>query len=88
MIAATKSSTGMGRRLYALTFVYCLLILSFAIQPVLWVAIPSLLLAGLVGSYAFSGNNALIQQRITDEVRGRVMGTYFLTWGLMPIGAL
>ncbi len=88
MIAATRSNVGMGRRLYILTFIYCLLILSFAIHPVIWVAIPSLLLAGLVGSYAFSGNNALIQQRITDEVRGRVMGTYLLTWGLMPLGAL
>ena len=88
MIAATRSNVGMGRRLYILTFIYCLLILSFSIHPVIWVAIPSLLLAGLVGSYAFSGNNALIQQRITDDVRGRVMGTYLLTWGLMPLGAL
>jgi predicted MFS family arabinose efflux permease len=88
LIAATRTNTGMGRRLYLLTFIYCLLILAFAIHPEIWVAIPSLFLAGLVGSYAFSGNNALIQQRITDEVRGRVMGTYLLTWGLMPIGAL
>ena len=79
----------MGQRLYILTFIYCLLILCFSIHPVIWaVAIPILLLAGLVGSYAFSGNNALIQQRITDDVRGRVMGTYLLTWGLMPLGAL
>ena len=25
---------------------------------------------------------------LTDDVRGRVMGVYMLTWGLMPIGAL
>jgi MFS family permease len=87
-VAATKSSAGMGRRLYRLTFVYCLLMVGFASYPVIWLAIPILISAGLVGSYAFSGNNALIQQRITDEVRGRVMGTYLLTWGLMPVGAL
>ena len=88
MVAATKTSDGMGIRLYRLTFVYCLMLVAFSIYPSWWVAIPSLCLAGLVGSYAFSGNNALVQQRISDEVRGRVMGTYLLTWGLMPLGAL
>ena len=88
MVASTKSSVGMGRTLYRLTFLYCLLMVAFAAYPVLWSAIPILISAGMVGSYAFSGNNALIQQRITDDVRGRVMGTYLLTWGLMPVGAL
>jgi MFS family permease len=88
MVAATKTSEGMGIRLYRLTFLYCLMLVAFSIYPSWWVAIPSLCLAGLVGSYAFSGNNALVQQRISDEVRGRVMGTYLLTWGLMPLGAL
>jgi MFS family permease len=88
MVAATRTSEGMGIRLYRLTFLYCLMLVAFSIYPSWWVAIPSLCLAGLVGSYAFSGNNALVQQRISDEVRGRVMGTYLLTWGLMPLGAL
>jgi hypothetical protein len=35
-----------------------------------------------------SGNNALVQHRVTDDVRGRVMGAYMLTWGLMPLGSL
>jgi hypothetical protein len=64
------------------------LLIAFAALPVIWLSVPILLEAGLVGSYAFSGNNALLQQRITDDVRGRVMGTYLLTWGLMPLGAL
>jgi predicted MFS family arabinose efflux permease len=88
MVAATRESDGMGRRLYRLTFLYCLMLVAFSVYPSWWVAIPSLCLAGLVGSYAFSGNNALVQQRISDDVRGRVMGTYLLTWGLMPLGAL
>jgi hypothetical protein len=35
-----------------------------------------------------SANNVLLQHRISDEFRGRVMGAYMLTWGLMPLGAL
>ena len=35
-----------------------------------------------------SANNAVLQHRIADDIRGRVMGVYLLTWGLMPLGAL
>ena len=48
MIASTSTSTGIGRRLYTLTFLYCLLMLVFAAYPVLWLAIPLLAAAGLV----------------------------------------
>jgi MFS family permease len=88
LIASTKSGHGIGARLYALSISYCVLLIAFAAFPIIWLSVPILLGAGLVGSYAFSGNNALLQQRITDDVRGRVMGTYLLTWGLMPLGAL
>jgi len=35
-----------------------------------------------------SVNNTLIQMNITDEVRGRVMSVYMMTFGLMPLGTL
>lgn len=35
-----------------------------------------------------STNNALLQLRIDDDVRGRVMATYMMTFGLLPLGAL
>ncbi len=30
----------------------------------------------------------IVQLNITDEVRGRVMSVYMMTFGLMPLGAL
>lgn len=88
LIASAPAGPGVGRRLFDLTILYCLFMLVFAAFPIVWLAAPLLAGAGLVGTYAFSGNNALIQRRISDDVRGRVMGTYLLTWGLMPVGAL
>jgi MFS family permease len=88
LIASRASSSGMGRQLYRLTFLYCAVMVVFAAVPNLLVVLPMLAIAGFVGSYAFAGNNALVQGRIDDEVRGRVMGTYLLTWGLMPVGSL
>jgi MFS family permease len=88
MIASLKSMHGIGSRLYTWTGAYCVSLMGFALVPHLITGIPLLAAAGLIGSFVFSANNSLMQQRITDDVRGRVMGTYILTWGLMPIGAL
>ena len=53
-----------------------------------WLSLPLLVCAGLMGSSFMSTGNVLMQQRIGDDVRGRVMGAYLLTFGLMPLGAL
>ena len=45
-------------------------------------------LAGVLGAAFMSGNNALLQHRVSDDIRGRVMGAYMLTWGFMPLGSL
>ncbi|HQY32091.1 MAG TPA: MFS transporter [Thermomicrobiales bacterium] len=88
MIASRRSLAGIGSGLYLWTGVYCLCLMGFSLFPHVISGITLLAAAGLIGSFVFSANNALMQARITDDVRGRVMGTYILTWGLMPIGAL
>jgi MFS family permease len=50
-----------------------------------------LLLLGIVGaasSACMSLNNTLLQVNSQDELRGRVMSVYMMTWGLMPLGTL
>ncbi|MCC6791950.1 MAG: MFS transporter [Thermomicrobiales bacterium] len=88
VVASGRQQHGMGRMLVAGAVSYSLVISLFALSASVWLSVPALIVAGLLGSYFMSSNNALIQHRITDDVRGRVMGTYMLTWGLMPLGAL
>lgn len=88
IVASARQQRGNGQKLVLYTLAYGLVIIVFAASNVVWLSIPVLVIAGLFGSYFMSSNNAMIQLRITDEVRGRVMGTYMLTWGLMPLGAL
>jgi predicted MFS family arabinose efflux permease len=88
MVAGGRQERNMGRMLVAGAICYSLVISIFGLSSAVWLSIPALIVAGLIGSYFMSSNNALIQHRITDDVRGRVMGTYMLTWGLMPLGAL
>ena len=35
-----------------------------------------------------ASNNTLVQVATPDELRGRVMSVYMMTWGLMPLGSL
>lgn len=88
MVASARQRSRAGRTLITWTIAYGVTISLFAISPVVWLSIPILVVAGLLGSYFMSSNNAMIQHLITDDIRGRVMGTYMLTWGLMPLGAL
>jgi len=43
---------------------------------------------GLVAAVMLSTNMAIIQLRIGDDVRGRVLGAYSLGFGLLPVAAL
>ena len=52
------------------------------------VAIPFLLIIGLISSVYMSLNMTLTQLIATPEMRGRVMSIMMMTFGLMPIGAL
>src|SRR5688572_3569123 len=88
LVASAAKSEGSGRLLLGMTVLYGLPIIGVALSRTLWITLPLLFIAGMLGAAFMSGNNALVQHRVTDDVRGRVMGAYMLTWGLMPLGSL
>jgi predicted MFS family arabinose efflux permease len=88
LVAGAARSEGTGRLLLGMTVLYGLPIVGVALSSTLWITLPMLFIAGMLGAAFMSGNNALVQHRVTDDVRGRVMGAYMLTWGLMPLGSL
>jgi predicted MFS family arabinose efflux permease len=51
----------------------------------------SVAIMGLIGgaqAIYLASNNTLVQVATPDELRGRVMSVYMMTWGLMPLGSL
>jgi predicted MFS family arabinose efflux permease len=88
VVASSTRSDGAGRLLVWMTVVYGVALVGIAASRSLWITLPLLFISGVIGSAFFSGNNVLLQHRISDDVRGRVMGVYMLTWGLMPLGSL
>ncbi|MDQ3411376.1 MAG: MFS transporter [Chloroflexota bacterium] len=87
-VAARGRSAGVGPMLVVLSVLYGFAILGVAISSSAPLSAGLMFVAGFMGALVFSLNTALVQHRIRDEVRGRVMSAYFLTWGLMPLGAL
>jgi predicted MFS family arabinose efflux permease len=88
LVASVVRTEGNGRILLGLTVLYGAPIVVVALSRTLWITLPMLFIAGVLGAAFMSGNNAMIQHRVSDDVRGRVMGAYMLTWGFMPLGSL
>jgi predicted MFS family arabinose efflux permease len=88
LVAANMKTEGAGRLLIGMTMFYGAIIVAVTLSRSLWITLPLLLVGSLLGAAFMSANNVLIQHGVSDDVRGRVMGAYMLTWGLMPLGAL
>lgn len=88
VVAGRRSTKRQGRALILLTITYGVVIIGVSASRHLTLAMPLLFIGGFLGSCFMAQNNALVQHRITDEVRGRVMAAYMLVNGLLPLGAM
>jgi MFS family permease len=89
LVASLGSGRGRGRVLTLGSFLLPLLVLVFA--AVRWVPLALLAMVGVGWAFMILVNtaNVLIQTLVRDELRGRVMSLYGLTFlGFMPVGAL
>ena len=67
---------------------FTVLVLVFAVTPLTTAAGLLLFLAGIVSAAYMAVNQTVLQLRVADEVRGRVLSIYLLTWGMLPLGQL
>ena len=88
LVASRQTIQGAGKILIMTTVMYGFVVGIVAFSTHLWLSLPMMFLGSLLGSAFMGANNVLLQHRVSDEFRGRVMGAYMLTWGLMPLGAL
>lgn len=89
LIAAFAHRGGRGRWLTMGMLVYPVLLLGFAAVRSIPLALAVLVGVGWGSMVLFNMANTLVQTHVTDELRGRVMSIYSLTFfGGMPLGAL
>ncbi|MGH2532128.1 MAG: MFS transporter [Thermomicrobiales bacterium] len=67
---------------------FAALVLAFAVTPVIPVALVFLFAAGWMSAAYLAINQTALQMRVDDEVRGRVLSIYLMTWGMLPVGQL
>lgn len=88
VIAGRRTMWKLGPMLFGFTIIYACCIIALSTVRVMPATIPFLFMGGLLGALFMSQNNAAVQHRISDDVRGRVLGAYVLNQGLLPLGAL
>jgi MFS family permease len=89
IIASLGSFNFRGRLLTFGSFLFPLLLLAFSFVRWLPLSLVVLIGTGVAVIFIFNLANALVQTLVRDELRGRVMGLYSLTFfGFLPIGAL
>lgn len=60
----------------------------FALTKTPILSMTMLAVAGASQAVMLALNQTILQQVVPDHLRGRVMSTYMVTWGLMPLGTL
>jgi MFS family permease len=78
-----------GRLLIVGSFAFPLLVLAFAFVRHVPMSLVVLTGTGVAVIFIFNLANSLVQTLVRDDLRGRVMGLYSLTFfGFLPVGAL
>ncbi|MGH7356710.1 MAG: MFS transporter [Candidatus Rokuibacteriota bacterium] len=65
-----------------------LFLVAFSQSSVIGVALPVLVLVGFSNTFYLTQVSTLLQEKVPDHLRGRVMSLYSLCWNLLPMGGL
>lgn len=87
-LAGVRRFSRRGLLLLGCGVVWGIALIALANSMIFHVAVPFLLIIGLISSIHMSLNMTLTQLIAAPEMRGRVMSIMMMTFGLMPIGAL
>jgi MFS family permease len=86
-VAQRPIRKGTARYQPYLVMVVAAAVIGIAISTSAAITFGLLFVEGLVAAVMLSTNMAIVQLRISDDVRGRVLGAYSLGFGLMPVAA-
>jgi MFS family permease len=88
-LAARQSVLGLSRIIPIATTLFGGGLIAFSFAPLLWLAIPCLVVAGFGFMVQMAASNTVIQTIVDDEKRGRVMSFYMMAFlGTVPFGSL
>ncbi len=89
IVAALGNVKNKGRLALIMQIAFGLTIIAFTLSPTVGMAYPIIFIASIFMMFVFSMIASLVQLIVTDEMRGRVMSIYMLSFrGGAPLGAL
>jgi MFS family permease len=89
IMARNANRGGRGLRLARVNLIFPLVLALFAFNPYFGLALPLAFGLGICYMLTFTSINTLLQTNVDDQMRGRVMGLYTLTFfGFAPFGNL
>jgi len=87
-VAHLSRRSGRGKMVLVAITIFAVGLIAYGLSSSVWLTFPLMVVLGM--SYALSStmNDTLIQMRVDDAYRGRVMAVYSTFWGLSPAGGL
>jgi MFS family permease len=87
--AARTEFTGLARWIAATSMICGIALMLFSQSHVFWVSIVVLFVVGFSATVQMAATNTIVQRRVPDELRGRIMAVYATMFmGVQPIGSL
>ena len=77
-----------GRLLLPGAVGFGLSLIAFALSPSFLLSMGIMFVAGLLNSFYMTTASASVQMIVPNQLRGRVMGVYGLTWSMLPLGGM
>lgn len=87
--AARTSYKGLAKWIAAMSVICAIGLIAFSTSHVFWISSFVLFVVGFAATSQMAATNTTVQNRVPDELRGRVMAVYATMFmGVQPIGAL
>src|SRR5438874_26598 len=87
--AARTSYKGLAKWIAAMSIICAIGLIGFSQSHVFWISSVVLFAVGFAATSQMAATNTTVQNRVPDELRGRVMAVYATMFmGVQPIGAL
>lgn len=89
LLASRESIAGLDRFISRCLFVMGIALAGFSLSQQLWISLLLLMVVGFTSVATMIGSNTLLQTRVENDFRGRVMSIFSMAFmGGIPLGAL
>ena len=88
VVGRVRGSRRIGYIMIGGSLTFTVSLVAFAYASNFWLAVFYLYIAGLANTIYFVVAMTVLQLRVPERMRGRVMGVYTITFSLIPLGAV